>query len=592
MFRSEKKRNKLVVNKYLFIKNNGSLFIEFKRKGDIGMKQRNIFKSFGMSAMAIAMMLSAGNIVSPVLAAETGTITINATAGDSLAGKSFKLYKLMNLEKGSGDSYNYTVNSKYSSALKKATGKTTDAQVVDYISGLSETEMRQFSKKILKEVKSANLSADTTKEIPSSTTKFRCQCGLLFDTMAECNAHQQERMDNDDYGHGSSSTVSGVSDIPSTTISVDSSGYYMVEDATSVNGKKTTASLVMLNSAEPNTTITLKNSSIPTISKKVQEDDNNIGWNDIGDYNISQTIPFKYETKVPNMDGYDTYKFAFHDKADSAITLDKNSIKVTIGGKTVDASKYSTNATDGDTFDITFNDLKTAVTGIAQGQAIVVTYNGQINENAAKQFAGKDGYKNRVHLTFSNNANDASSMGTTEEDAVTVFTYKIQGSKVSTDQTKLKGAKFKLYTDQDCTQELKVKSVSGVYVAGGTTGTDIVSGDNGEFTIAGLDSGTYYLKETEAPSGYKKLDNPIKIVLTANYEGDRQAYAEGQNPLTGLTATADGKNLSTNTDQNTASLTITNSKGSKLPSTGSAMTMVTVCAGAVIVAVANKKRKF
>lgn len=40
-------------------------------------------------------------------------------------------------------------------------------------------------------------------------TKFRCQCGLLFDTMAECNAHQQERTDNEDYNHGSSSTVSG-----------------------------------------------------------------------------------------------------------------------------------------------------------------------------------------------------------------------------------------------------------------------------------------------------------------------------------------------------------------------------------------------
>lgn len=556
------------------------------------MRQKNIFKSFGMSAMAITMMMSAGNIVSPVLAAEAGTITINATAGDSLAGKSFKLYKLMNLEKGSGNSYNYTVNSKYSSALKKATGKTADAQVIDYISKLDEAGMRQFSKKILKEVKSANISADTTKDISSSTTKYRCGgCKQLFDTPDELTVHQQFYTDQDDWSHTGSSVVSGVSNIPSTTISVDSSGYYMVEDATSVNGKKTTASLVMLNSAEPNATITLKNSSIPTISKKVQEDDNNIGWNDIGDYNIGQTIPFKYETKVPNMDGYDTYKFVFHDKADSAITLDKNSIKVTIGGKTVDASKYSTNATDGDTFDITLSDLKTAVTGIAQGQAIVVTYNGQINENAAKQFAGKDGYKNRVHLTFSNNTNDTSSMGTTEEDTVTVFTYKIQGSKVSTDQTKLKGAKFKLYTDQNCTQELKVKSVSGVYVAGGTTGTDIVSGDNGEFTIAGLDSGTYYLKETEAPSGYKKLDNPIKIVLTANYKGDRQAYAEGQNPLTSFTATADSKNLSTNVDQNTASLTITNSKGSKLPSTGSTMTMVTVCAGAVIVAVANKKRR-
>lgn len=155
------------------------------------MRQKNIFKSFGMSAMAIAMMMSAGNIVSPVLAAETGTITINATAGDSLAGKSFKLYKLMNLEKGSGNSYNYTVNSKYSSALKKATGKTTDTQVIDYISGLNEAGMRQFSKKILKEVKSANLSADTTKDVSTSTTKFRCQCGVLFDTENELNAHQK-----------------------------------------------------------------------------------------------------------------------------------------------------------------------------------------------------------------------------------------------------------------------------------------------------------------------------------------------------------------------------------------------------------------
>lgn len=138
------------------------------------MNQRNIFKSFGMSAMAIAMMMSAGNIVSPVLAAETGTITINATAGDSLAGKSFKLYKLMNLEKGSGNSYSYTVNSKYSNVLKKATGKATDAQVIDYISGLNETGMRQFSKKILKEVKSASLSADVTKSISASVTKWRC----------------------------------------------------------------------------------------------------------------------------------------------------------------------------------------------------------------------------------------------------------------------------------------------------------------------------------------------------------------------------------------------------------------------------------
>lgn len=191
------------------------------------MRQKNVFKSFGMSAMAIAMMMSAGNIVSPVLATEAGTITINATTGDSLAGKSFKLYKLMNLEKGSGNSYSYTVNSKYSSALKKATGKTTDAQVIDYISGLDEAGMRQFSKKILKEVKSANLSADATKDISSSTTKFRCRgCNQPFDTENELSEHQQAAMMQGDYTHTGTATVSGVSNIPSTTISVDSSGYH------------------------------------------------------------------------------------------------------------------------------------------------------------------------------------------------------------------------------------------------------------------------------------------------------------------------------------------------------------------------------
>lgn len=40
-------------------------------------------------------------------------------------------------------------------------------------------------------------------------TKFRCQCGLLFDSMEECNVHQQEKIDNGDYNHGSSSTVPG-----------------------------------------------------------------------------------------------------------------------------------------------------------------------------------------------------------------------------------------------------------------------------------------------------------------------------------------------------------------------------------------------
>ena len=44
---------------------------------------------------------------------------------------------------------------------------------------------------------------------------------------------------------------------------------------------------------------------------------------------------------------------------------------------------------------------------------------------------------------------------------------------------------------------------------------DIVTGDDGIFKIKGLSDGTYYLKETVAPIGYKKLLDMVKIVITA-----------------------------------------------------------------------------
>lgn len=40
-------------------------------------------------------------------------------------------------------------------------------------------------------------------------TKFRCQCGVLFDTESELNTHQKSYIKQGDYTHSSSSTVSG-----------------------------------------------------------------------------------------------------------------------------------------------------------------------------------------------------------------------------------------------------------------------------------------------------------------------------------------------------------------------------------------------
>ena len=50
----------------------------------------------------------------------------------------------------------------------------------------------------------------------------------------------------------------------------------------------------------------------------------------------------------------------------------------------------------------------------------------------------------------------------------------------------------------------------------------MVSDSNGVFNIIGLDSQTYYLKETKAPDGYRLLKDPIKIDVKATYGAEQQ----------------------------------------------------------------------
>lgn len=532
-----------------------SVFYEFiVRDLLVKMNRLTKLKAVGMSALAATMMFST---TVPAFAAQAGTITINANSGQSLAGKQFNVYQLFSLEKGAGDAYNYTVNPAYKDILQAVTGKSSDADMGDYIASLgsNSSALRKFSESVRDKIKAKGTAATKTYTAPAGSTT-------------------------------------------SCSIPVDGMGYYMVDEVTPVAGTHAAASVIMLDTTEPNATIDIK-SDYPSVTKKIQEDDNNIGWNDIGDYNIGQTIPYKYTTKVPTRIGdYATYKFVFHDKADSALTMDTNSIKVTIGGTAIDKSKYTVNTgtADGDTFNITFNNLKDAKAGLRAGEEIVVTYNGKINSTAAAK-TGRPGYENKVQLEYSNNP-DSDGNGTTGKtpwDVVVAFTYKVSGTKVSSDNHKLANAKFRLYTDSNCTQEVKTAKEGSNYVVGASTGSDIVSDSNGVFNIVGLDGGTYYLKETAAPTGYKTLSSALKLTITPTFTTDRNSYTDGAgataNVLKTLSATLDTKALTTDVATGNVSVTVTNKKGVKLPVTGSAVTAIMVTAGGAFMIAAVRRKK-
>ena len=157
---------------------------------------------------------------------------------------------------------------------------------------------------------------------------------------------------------------------------------------------------------------------------------------------------------------------------------------------------------------------------------VVVTYKAKLNANAVRgvktdeivkftEGANKDknDYKNAdsklnnninyVELEYTANNTKSTLVGP----YLKVYTYDLVVTKVDAakDTTKLKGAKFKLYTNPACTD---------AYLA--TNGNEVTTGADGTATFAGLREGTYYLKETVAPTGYNLNTTVFEITVPGN----------------------------------------------------------------------------
>lgn len=545
------------------------------------------------------------------------SITIKGNSGQTLVGKKFNVYKLFEAENAAdNESINYTWNKDYKTALQTVVGKklnktassVTEYDVIDYIQTLNTNKVE---------------GAQADQKLEGRYSNYRKFVEALRDEMVKENL--------------APTSVSVTATRPDGSVKFGGLGYgyYLTDEVTAVQGTNSAASLILTNTANPDAEVNIK-SDYPTITKKIAEDDNEIGWNDIGDYEIGQKVPYYFDSYVPNMNGYSTYKVVFHDKMDSALSFNKDSFSITISSNKKSYKLKNTefnivqNSGD-DTFYAEIPDLKGIVDkqfpeGMNNlheneyGQNIHVSYNATLNDKAAEK-TGRPGFENAVRFEFANDpdSNGNGSTGETPWDTTVAFTYRINGLKVNNHNKLLKNAKFRLYSDAACQNEVYVKSSPNGYVVmnrdsvGGTrpsSATEMVSDAKGVFNILGLDQGTYYLKETDSPAGYRELQDPIVITIKPTFTDERNSYNVGEGAtektLQKLDATAHVKeflngaykesdtNLKTNVADGSANITVVNYVGTKLPITGSSLTMICLGAGTITVIGAlavEKKRK-
>ena len=373
-------------------------------------------------------------------------------------------------------------------------------------------------------------------------------------------------------------------------------GYYLIVDETEIGEDEDAVYNAALLQVTNDIEITIKTDK-PSVSKKVQENSSKYdadggfgaGYNDVADYSIGDTVPFAFYSTAPDMAQFESYRYVFHDVMDEGLTFN-NDVKVTIAGEELLANQFSVNTAPGDgcTFEVVITDLKLLANA---GDEIRVDFTATLNEKAE---IGLDGNTNKVRLEYSNNPNESGEgeTGKTPWDEVIVFTYELDVTKTDKeDQTiTLKGVEFKLRNEAGkwviVDAESKVTGWSDTEAGGSVLTSDA----NGFFKVIGLDDGTYYLKETKAPSGYNILTKEIIVTVEA-ITNHGQTWTNGI-PSDALSALAvkvqiqGSEDITTNagdTETGIVGVTVVNNKGAFLPGTGGIGTTMFYAVGGVMV---------
>ena len=465
-----------------------------------------------MALMLVAIMMMAISVTA-FAAGTTHSLTVNVKGGQDLKGQTINLYKLFDVtESGEAPNknYAYTVNTQYKATLASVLG----------ISANSKDEA--FAEAV------TQLGTDNSTEVQNFANTFTTKA---LEGKLAATATSNKILD--------SNTAYTFSDL--------SAGYYLVYVT---GGKEIQSSLVTVDADR--STVNLKTEA-PSITKKADKETAEIG----------QVVTYTVTGAIPDTTGYDSYVYKINDELTKGLDFVNNANGTACTDNKVAVKVAFTDGTDASTAPTTAAlatnnskkmslDLSTWVRANQgnKGKAFTVTYYAKVNKDAEVT------NNNKASLEYGNNPSDTTT--TTPSEAKT-NTYPLDIKKINKKTSGLlAGAKFSLYRSETDAKNgenaITVTGSNGNYVVDPvSTTTEFVSveKDLGGYNLRvnGLAAGDYWLVETQAPEGFNKLTDSIKVTITK--DGDAEWTVKKNNTL-----------------EEDKIIDVENSTGSLLPSTG------------------------